>query len=582
MKSIRDITHAPTLWFGTSSLAMPKGSPTRFQLSGEMGYRLGRSIDRIESQVPYCEQYLLTQVCAEPGCWSNFPRFHGDIAGRWILAETHVYSGEASPPEHLAGVVAGMLKLQNQDGSFGSLAWDDEPLNPEKAYGNGWTLKALGQYALTFGDPAVTEAVKALGECYLRIAPAWHAWDQGETISRGYASTVSCFYHGLDGVMTLYRLTGDERYLSLAGEMIEHVTPLEEADHSHMYLMTRRGMLAYYRERGDKAAIDDLASELDRFHDLWVMETGGIPERLVKPDETWELVDEGCSLFDWHLLTLGMYDATGHERWLRRSILNLENQIFYNQTYNGGFGSVDLEGYYAQMGKEAPWCCSLFGPYGLIAGAGQMVRCDGETLTILHPVSGTFVFGEQQVVIERDDHVGELRIVLKGGVTIRSIRIATPFWMKLEGQPDAGGDEIYWTELKVAGEGVVTVRYGYRIWPASRGVAPRWMKTARAGDEVNLFLGPWLLTHRHRDEDVGVSASVEGGFVTSGQVDHLLGLPGSGEGHRVILKSDREVDPKTTFRWPTQSPEDVYLYELKECESPNHGVARVRLLAAQD
>ncbi|MEQ9460877.1 MAG: glycoside hydrolase family 127 protein [Phycisphaeraceae bacterium] len=585
MHDIRDLINQSTPWFTSNTLGLPDNCPTRYKLSGELGYRLKRSIDRIENQLPYSTQYLLTQVSAQKGNWSNFPRFHGDIVGRWTLAETHTHAACAQPPIILADLVRDLIQLQNDDGSFGSLAWSDEPLNPEKAYGNGWTIKALAQYALTFKDDAVTKAAHRLGECYLAMAPAWFDSDDGEDITRGYASTISCFYHALDGVMTMHRLTADPRYLDLAREMAKRITPLNEADHSHMYLMIRRGLLALYQQTNDQAGIAELERELDRFNDQWVMETGGIPERLVKPDENWTLQDEACSLFDWNMLTLAMHAETGNDRWLRRAILNLENNIFYNQNYNGGFCSVEIEHGYPQMGKEAPWCCSVFGPYGLIAGAAYLVtRRDKHTLNIHHAVSGTFVFGDQQVEIHRDDEHQQLRIDLTAAPAITTLRIATPHWLAWTDatSPTPTTENIEFREVSIGADRVLSLPYRYRVWPAQPRVAPTWHPAAAVGEEVILFAGPWLLNHRHQPKPnqppIGLYTQPTAGFMDPPRMEHILGLPSSGEGFLVAFRTDLAPEPITTFRWPDQDERDIFLYPLKERESPAHGNSAIRLL----
>lgn len=585
MHDIREINRTDSPWLTTRSFATPPGSPTRYRLGGELGYRLTRNIDRIERQVPYSTQYLLGQVSTEPGCWCNFPRFHGDMVGRWILAETYIHGDDSVPPPHLRHLVGDLLALQNDDGSFGSVPWASEPLNPEKAYGNGWTLKALAQYALTFDDDAARAAAIRMGQCYSDMAPVWYASDQGEATDRGYASSVSCFYHALDGVMTMHRLTDDQSYLHLARDMAGHLTPLEEADHSHMYLTIRRGLLRYYQAIGDHKAIAALAAELDRFHDRWIMENGGVPERLVEPDATWKLQDEGCSLFDWHLLTLAMHRETGDEKWLRRAILNLENQVYYNQTYNGGFGSVIINDSYPQMGKEAPWCCSLFGPYGLIGGAAYLLEYHNDTLSIHHPVPGSFVFDDQHVTITRDDREGRLTIDLSAAPAIKRLRLATPFWWAWADSDEvADGESIVYREITVGEDRWVTLSYRYRAWSATPGAAPHWKRDAMADDRVVLFFGPWLLNHRHHpkagDKPLGIHATLRAGLIEPDRVEYLLGLPGSGEGFELRFTTDRSPEPMTTFRWPNQPQREVRFYPLKECESPGHGSSAVTLLNA--
>lgn len=545
-------------------------------MRGELGYRLQRSLDRIELQAPYSREYLLSQISGEAGCWCNFPRFQGDMAGRWVLAETFAHSQHKTPPEPLASIVAELIDLQNADGSFGTIRWEDEPLSTEKAYGNGWLLHALSQYALTFGDEAARAAAIRLGENILDRAVVWDASTLEESGDHGYATTVSCFYHALPGIITLHRLTGDDRLLALARGFGEKATPLEAADHSHMYLTIRRGMLMYFLATDQPAKIEELAAELDRFNDRWVTESGGVPERLVKPDKDWEFQDEGCSLFDWLLLCVMLHDTTGDLRWRERAVLNLENQVFYNQTYNGGFGSVVMEDSYPQFGKEAPWCCSMFGPFGMIVAAAFFVRLQKRTLTIHHLIEGEFYFGEQRVLIRRDDAKGLLQVNVTEAPEIDAVVVPATPWLQVSGPNGMDAAD---------GVGVPEARrlalnINYQFWCSTLGKAPQKIETS-VDRQVAVFHGPWMLTHRHHAVDLALAIrSAADGQLQPEKIEHLHGLPASGSGFRVTARATACPEIETGFRSPGQDEREVYLYALKEAESPMNSGCRVRIVDA--
>lgn len=576
MRSIRDLVDTTTPLFSTRSWGLQSGVADRFSLRGELGYRLQRSLDRIEHQAPYSREYLLSQISGEAGCWCNFPRFQGDMAGRWVLAETFAHGNADTPPEHLASLVTELVDLQNTDGSFGTIRWADEPLSTEKAYGNGWLLHALSQYALTFSDEAVRSAAIRLGQNITDRAKVWEASTLKESGDHGYATTVSCFYHALPGVMTLHRLTGDKRLLSLAQSFGTQATPMEAADHSHMYLTIRRGMLMYFLATHQSAKIEELAAELDRFNDQWVTESGGVPERLVKPDNDWEFQDEGCSLFDWLLLCVMLHQATGDARWRDRAGLNLENQIFYNQTYNGGFGSVVMKNDYPQFGKEAPWCCSMFGPFGMIVASAFFVRLQKRTLTIQHLIEGEFHFGEQRVVIHRDDEKGLLRIDLTAAHEIETVVVEAAPWLEASGPECAdatGGIDVPETRC-------IVLKIVYRLWCSTPGRAPCEI-TSTSDKQAVLFHGPWMLTHRHHAVDLALEIrSTADGHLRAKKIDWLYGLPGSGRGFRVTTRTPSCPEIETGFRSPGQDDRDVYLYALKEAESPMNSGSRVRIIDA--
>lgn len=569
--SMNDVLAGP---FSYARLDVPAGSPEQIVLGGELGRRLARSIRRIETEAPYCSEYLLAQISDADGAWCNFPRFHGDMCGRWILAVTHAHAADGSAPADLARLVAAAIALQNADGSFGAVPSASEPLNREKAYGNGWMLRGLATYAQVFADAAARRAAMRLGEHYLTSAPAWFASTEGERATGAYAATISCFYHALDGLVALARLTGDARYRDLGRSFLPRLTRLEQADHAHMYLTIRRGALGLAQDAGDHAAVAALAADLDQVWERCALETGGMPERFsLAPGEHAD--DEGCTLFDWSILTSRLYAATGETRWMERAILNLENHIGYNQCCNGGFGSCELGHVYKQQGKEAPWCCSLFGPFGLIDSAAGWIRRTGSTLEVNHLVSGVMRFaGGDEVVVERDDAAGIYRVDLSRAPGIAQVAVLRPHWLDLTG-PGAVADGA--RTVFQRGDGRLELRIAWRLWASRPGQAPAPVAPADGGEAV-LFYGPWILAHRHHDGPVPVRLGLRAdGSLGGWNARHLLGLTFAGEGFRLAMPMQRKVAPSDVFRGIAQGSDELWAYPLKDKESPNQMRTKVVL-----
>lgn len=176
MKKVAELNQVFTSWFTAGK--RDASSPLRYRLGGELGYRLDKIIRRLSSELPYSREYILGQITGEVGVWSNFPRFHGDVCGRWILAMSFACSGETTPPAFLREVVEEVLRIQNGDGSFGKIQFAEEPMNKHKAYGNGWMLRGLVEYAATFRDAAAQEAAVRLGDFYEKT---FLLWAEGET-----------------------------------------------------------------------------------------------------------------------------------------------------------------------------------------------------------------------------------------------------------------------------------------------------------------------------------------------------------------------------------------------------------------
>lgn len=567
MKTVKELQQIDPILIDYGRIRPGNGRSAQFALDGELGFRLNRAADRIENQLPYSHEYLLSQITGARDQWSNFPRVHADVAGRWVLAETYLHAGQSTPPPHLAAIIEELLILQNDDGSFGVISYDENPLNMHKAYGNGWMLKGLTQYAITFGDERVCQTAVKMGDFYERTFPVWDESNGRERDTKFYAISISCYYHAFDGIVTLYQLTGDERWLDLLEKFIPNLAPLEEADHSHMYLTIRRGLLKYYLLKNEQEKVAQLAIELQRCYEECLLETGGVPERFWLAEGE-HADDEGCSLFDWELLTTQMFEATGQTRWLDYAILNLENQIYYNQAYNGGFGSCELRGEYKQQGKEAPWCCSVFGPYGLVETGAAFVHFHEDLLQINHLIAGTFTSKTGQTVrLARDEETGTYTIDTSAAPDIKQVKIYNPHWLDLSANTGQLRDGWFLCDGVTPSE--MELVFSYRVWLSHKGKAPKRLTAVPANQPFTLFYGPWLLTHRFHHEQMKLNLDLDAaGYVTNFKRWFMRGMNFYGESTRIVLPADRIVDPNDTFRGVYENDGDLYLYPLKDKESP--------------
>lgn len=580
MKRIKKMVAIETGWFSPKRLnaARPQadGRPVRFRLRGELGLRLARCIWRIQNEPPYCIEHVLGQIAPQMDSWSQFPRFHGDMAGRWLLAMTYASSGWMTPPSFLRHFVQQLLALQNTDGSFGRISSAEEPVNMHKAYGNGWLLKALAQYAITFGDNPTASSAGRLAEHYRRALPLWSDTALRERASGFYAVSPSCFYHALDGLMTLYRLTRDRRHLTLAGKFIAHLTPLSQADHCHMYLSIRRGLIEYVAHAGDVKKLRALGDELREFRRACVLETGGTPERIrygkAKRGRDETFTDEACALFDWELDALRLHELTHETDWLEAAILNLENHIYFNQLPNGGFGDQSLGPSYPALRHEAPWCCTLFGPYGLIEAASLLLQECRDTVHIRHLVSGDFILSDgTQLTLNKNDAGGAFTIARHGGKRIHKVALYRPFWLET-------GTSAPWLEMKLPMRGTLTIPYAYRLWTAKDRIAPERQSGFKHGQAGILFFGPWLLSHRFEFPGVNLQFDARG-FAKNFHAQPIRGIGLQGESWRVTVPSNVEINPHDVNRGVGEEDGKLWLYPLRDRECCWRSNTRVRLLA---
>ena len=584
MLTVKSINQTSTDWINVKKISPVSGRPVKMKLKGELGFRASRNIRRIKEELPYAEEYILGQISGEKDLWSNFARFHGDVAGRYILAMTYAESNNSYPPGYLKDLVQKAIALQNEDGSFGIIQYEENPLNMHKAYGNGWILKALSQYAITFQQKEVEKAAVKLGDFYIRTYKDWESGPANERRNDGnYAVSRSGFFHGFDGLMTLYRLTNEKKYFELAEKFVPLLTPLIDADHAHMYLTSRRGLLEYYSMIKDTSSIISLTEELNTVYKTFIFETGGVPERFVHDEEKRNDPqkhgdDEACGLFDWEILTMQMFEATGDPVWIEHAILNLENAIYYNQTHNYGFGACSMGSVYKERRKEAPWCCTLFGPYGLLESSSCWVTKDSELLKINHLVSGEFEFeGGEQVTLTVDNGRGIFTVELKNRAEIEKISLHIPHWLNPENV--SGSLKNNRLEMEVPLSGVLEIQYSYRVWMSGNRTSPDKKDGFINGETGVLFYGPWLLAHHFPNNIQIVNLQLDDeGFISNFSKEYILGINIYGESTRITIPSEIEINPNDVARGINEKTGELYLYPLRDRESVWHSATEMQFM----
>ncbi len=559
MTTLAQLTTNKSVQFKPLQHSFSEGHPTDIDLKGEWGFRLAKNIHRLEHELPYAQEYMLGQVWPDNHTWSHFPRFHGDVAGRWVLAMTWAHSAKTQAPQHVQDMVNGLIDLQNDDGSLGRVQTDEEPRNMHRAYGNAWCMKGLAAYAQVFQNERARIAACAIGDFFIHTFDLWN--EKGNDVGvHSYAVSRSCYFHGLDGLIQVYQLTQESRYLDLAGKFIPLLTPMTAADHNHMYLTTRRGMLQYGRLTNDRTLIQSITEELEDYHNLFVLETGGVPERLCHcekerndPDRTFS--DEACALFDWELLCWELFDITGDTRWQTRALINLENQIAFNQHTNGGFGDQHIGPHYGSESKEAPWCCSLFGPFALTSIASYFARrTHHHNVQLNHIADANYTFADDSSLSVRYNYDSST-LTLQAQGAIQRVTLANPFWINAE------------TQILLDTNGYAECTLTFHTWASARLQPPQPLHWQHQTEGI-CFHGPWLMGHRFNNPQFP-TAFVEtdkNSFIKNAQTTSLTGLGFSGTGIRLCLPANTLIDTGDVSRGYDQHSGSLWMYRLCDRE----------------
>jgi uncharacterized protein YyaL (SSP411 family) len=185
-------------------------------------------------------------------------------------------------------------------------------------WGNSRLLVGLLEAHRAFERPDLLAAAKRIGDFYLATADRFLDPNrEAEYRSTGTyaASYVTDYFPGLEGLVRLYQVTRDERYLRQAERMAAFFQRFDTLpiDHSHGNLTTHCGLLLLYEATGKAEYLERPQRRWDQaVQGGFVWPTGGVGEkfRVSYP------VDEGCSEADWLRLNLQLWRLTSESRYL--------------------------------------------------------------------------------------------------------------------------------------------------------------------------------------------------------------------------------------------------------------------------
>lgn len=478
--------------------------PSDLEIQGDLAERLRRAVNRLRHEPPYSPDYILHSVSYKSGTLSHFSDWSGDLSGRWVYALTCAQRLTHENYPELMAIAEELLTYQHPDGHFGK----PQPLSTTdraQIYGNGWLLLGLTEHYLSTGDERFLNAARRLGDYYVATQEYWFDPIQRAKPPEFYAKDYANYLHALDGVVLLFRVTHDKGYLKLAKRMAESLLSFEESDHSHNFLSTRRGLLDLYVVTGDDRYLGQAEEDWARVVIRSMLPSGGVPERFKEPDR-----DEGCSEADWLRFNLQLWWCTGKTKYLDLAERILLNHFAYNQCDNGGFGHNRILPRFALVGEEAVWCCSMHGTHALatvplfiLAHTDEelfvnlFVSCT-TTVPMLVPVQVTLETGypaSPDVTLHLDT----------ARPTWFDLVIRIPAWAKLESltvngdveTPDHGDGSLRLRREWKSGD-VVRFRFGYglRLETAQGQVSVEELQPGRFFREASLWYGPVLLGHQ--------------------------------------------------------------------------------------
>jgi DUF1680 family protein len=439
----------------------------------------------------FTPEFLLADLKPRPE--RRFTEYSGDLSGRYIgaLATASLAYGENYP--QLDSLVASALPLQKADGYFGGGFHYDSPVDNDMAllWGNGRLLVGLLEYYRLRPSVPVLAAARRLGDFLVRIGPLMLSESMRKAFgAQHFASSYICWMQQTEGLANLYLATKDVRYRILA-EQTAAVVERRPSDHAHGYLTSVRGILDLYHATDDakflgqcETAWDDIAASRD------LLITGGVPEGWSPNNHR----TEGCAEADWLRLSLGLWKATGKQKYLAMAERTLFNEMAFNQYATGDFGHrvYTDTGLPASGAVRAWWCCTLHGLRSFPDVDSAVFRASRDSVSYDLPIDGRIESPQLSATAESSlAQDGTIRITVTGaGRATALLRVRKPEWAEQVNVESTHGVPLRPAEE----EGYIVVR---RDWRPGEAILVRYRMPlrVRTGEDnrAAFSVGPWLL-----------------------------------------------------------------------------------------
>lgn len=431
--------------------ASPSGQSRILEIGGPLKARLDLSVRRLLSDEPFGCELVVEDVVRNRNYSRRFEEWEGDISGRYLSALSAVSLLTGRHFTKLDSIAESVLRCQTDEGYFGQ---NREPEGPaawgQMMWGHGRLLTGLTEYARLTEDPRFIQAAVDLGNYLLKSIERWDADTKSDSWFTNYISI-------FEGVMHLYNLTGETRFLTGAGKIIPFIMEFGHY-HSHGYLMGLLGLGEYSRAARDEAALEKLVRVY--WQDVrrrGFVADGSVPEYFPQYHRS-----EGCSIVDWMDLNLLLWRLTGETIYLDEAERTMYNGLFFNQTHQGMFGHpLYANNGYAGAFSESWWCCIFHGVWGMTKFAETIAACgeNGISVNFFVPSVSEFDIRSGKVRLEmktRFPSEGEVSIGLAlDSPAFFPLRIRVPSWsdmisFRINGEHVAGSREGgYYTVARV-------------------------------------------------------------------------------------------------------------------------------------
>jgi len=329
--------------------------------------------------------------------WSTHARYGADFPGRWLDAMSSLKGlGLVVDDLHIIQIGEELLKHQCPEGCYAPSAdyFRSSFQKSKKDSDTGMDTVAPGSYTVGFsecrgymgllalykitGDSRYLDSVRRAADFALETIDISRFPDR--SVAEADQNIRLWLVAITGGFVELSLTTGDTKYLKLAEELAAFLPPIDPEvgfQHAHGYMTALRGILKLYEMTGNESLFKFVKEQWQTVVDNHMWITGGIPETF--PDSFGS--DETCQCTDWIRWNLQMWRITREVKYMEMAELALFNHLFFAQWLNGGFE------YGSQLERGVRWfemlfCCSMHGARLLADVAQNIITYNDETISV--------------------------------------------------------------------------------------------------------------------------------------------------------------------------------------------------------
>lgn len=306
--------------------------------------------------------------------------WYGDKEGRALLAFVSHYKISRQIIPCMTEMLAHMEEKTNEKLYFGPLF--DHVIHEQQLSGHSWLLRGLCEYYEQFQDAFALKMIKAICQnLYLPTRNRYGTYpvnrdpkNEGDVSGNTFgeldgwklSSDVGCAFMSIDGLSHAYLLLRDREIKDLLDEMIEVYLGIDKKAlcvQTHCTLTAARGMMRLYGITKDPKYLSGAGS----IYQLYTKD-GGMTYTYQnanwwRRNDTWT---EPCAIVDSLMLACELYLAEGKEAYRRTATRIYHNGLATAQRANGGAGTDTVvtreEGgtdtLFSQS-YEAFFCCTM-------------------------------------------------------------------------------------------------------------------------------------------------------------------------------------------------------------------------------